>query len=348
MPIEVDILGHSCDVVRHGILLKSVSIRLALSVLISRDSATSLQILLVKLLRYHESPLDADRKRHCFQPDAQLDNVFGVTRNLCYFPVLSRMKRTDPWKLKMNLGEDHVSISEPFSRHARKAPRHHQHEDMFRHGIHHGAHRCAGGLGSKFLFNGYRAFLEGSAIPDGFAEWRTVFNTQDFWHWWQWKDHSISRRSSPVDIVQLRLQVSYFCHLSRPLLVHHEMHSSVTEMHLILTNDGQHLLNWDPCSGPCRVCSARIRCSSDWLCCCCSQCQPFLDLLCAWEHWVARFFCRFLRSTYRDSITHVECAGAERRQLILCGQRSTTRLSCERFLFCNGFWPDLQMAPRVN
>ena len=34
---------------------------------------------------------------------------------------------------------------------------------------------CAGGLGSKFLFNVYKAVLEGSAIPDCFAEGRTVF-----------------------------------------------------------------------------------------------------------------------------------------------------------------------------
>ena len=36
-------------------------------------------------------------------------------------------------------------------------------------------YRCAGGLGSKFLFHAYRAVLEGSATPDCFAESRTVF-----------------------------------------------------------------------------------------------------------------------------------------------------------------------------
>ena len=51
MPKEIDILGHSCDVVRHGSLLKIASIRLPLSVLISRDSAKLLQTLLVKLLK---------------------------------------------------------------------------------------------------------------------------------------------------------------------------------------------------------------------------------------------------------------------------------------------------------
>ena len=41
--------------------------------------------------------------------------------------------------------------------------------------IPYGAYRCAGGLGSKFLFNAYRACVEGVAIPDCFAESRTVF-----------------------------------------------------------------------------------------------------------------------------------------------------------------------------
>ena len=103
-------------------------------------------------------------------------------------PVLS------PWKTKMNQEEDFVSIGEPFSKHAWT---HHQHEDILRYveqalddirwtvdqaefddvlalkkdsapgpdGLPSGAYRCAGGLGSKFLFNACRAFLEGGAVP---------------------------------------------------------------------------------------------------------------------------------------------------------------------------------------
>ena len=88
-----------------------------------------------------------------------------------------------------------------------EGPRHHQHEDILRYvqkapddinwtidqaefvdllaskkdsapgpdGIPYGACRCAGGLGSKFLFNAYRACLKGGAVPDCFAESRTVF-----------------------------------------------------------------------------------------------------------------------------------------------------------------------------
>ena len=39
------------------------------------------------------------------------------------------------------------------------------------------------------------------------------------------------------------------------------------------------------------------------------------------------FLCRFLRSMYRDSTTHVEFAGAERGQFLVA-RGSTTRLSC--------------------
>ena len=141
-----------------------------------------------------------------------------------------------------------------------EGPRHHQHEDVLRcvqkapddirwtidqaefddllalkkdsasgpDGIPHGACRCADGLGSKFLLNAYRAVLEGSAIPDCFAESRTVFIPKT-----SGIDDNGRIIRSPADIVQLRLQTSYFCHLSRPSLVHHEMHTSLTEMHLL-------------------------------------------------------------------------------------------------------------------
>ena len=46
--------------------------------------------------------------------------VPGVPRNQCFAIALSQMKRAIPWKMKMNLEEDFVSIGEPFSRHARK------------------------------------------------------------------------------------------------------------------------------------------------------------------------------------------------------------------------------------
>ena len=41
-------------------------------------------------------------------------------------------------------------------------------------GIPYGAYRCAGGLGSQFLFNAYQSQLEGGTVPEHFAESRTV------------------------------------------------------------------------------------------------------------------------------------------------------------------------------
>ena len=42
-------------------------------------------------------------------------------------------------------------------------------------GIPHSVYRCAGGLGSPFLFNAYRFVVEGSSVPSRFAASRTIF-----------------------------------------------------------------------------------------------------------------------------------------------------------------------------
>ena len=55
--MEIDILGHSCDVVRHGSLLKIASIRLLLNVLISGDSAKSLRNLTRETLAEREAEI---------------------------------------------------------------------------------------------------------------------------------------------------------------------------------------------------------------------------------------------------------------------------------------------------
>ena len=154
-----------------------------------------------------------------------------------------------------------------------EGPRHHLHEDILRYlqkapddirwttdktefddllalkkysapnpdGIPSGAYKCAGSLGSQFLFNAYRAPLEGGTVPDYFIESRTVFipKTSDL------DDNGEIIRSPDalrlVTIVQMRLQTSYFRHLSRPSLVHHEMHTTFKEMHLLQVDDRKHL-----------------------------------------------------------------------------------------------------------
>ena len=66
-------------------------------------------------------PWTQTEKILCSGQMQEVDNVPGVTRNLCYLPVLSRMKRATPWRMKMNLEEDSANIGEPFSKHAWKA-----------------------------------------------------------------------------------------------------------------------------------------------------------------------------------------------------------------------------------
>ena len=123
-------------------------------------------------------------------------------------PVLSLSAVTDeeghPLENEDESGRRLLSIGEPFSRHARKARGITSMKtfcgmsnrllmtsvgplirlSLFAvkknsapgpDGIPYGAYRCAGGLGSQILFNAYRAVLEGSAIPDCFAESRTIF-----------------------------------------------------------------------------------------------------------------------------------------------------------------------------
>ena len=146
-------------------------------------------------------------------------------------------------------------------------------------GIPYGAYRCAGGLGSQFLFNAYKYLLEGCTVPEHSAESRTVFipKTSDI------DDNGILIRSPdalrPLTLcnckkrdktreekrrrrekreakrreekrghtpqmhtpTQHHMQTSYICHMSRPPLVHHEMHTSFAEMYLFQANDGQHL-----------------------------------------------------------------------------------------------------------
>ena len=121
------------------------------------------------------------------------------------------------------------------------APRDHQHEDILRHvqqaaddirwtvdqsefgellalkkdsalgpdGIHYGAYRCAGGLGSNSTSLLVELFWN-VVLFQIVLKSRTVFisKTSDR------KGCSITRRASSIDIVQLRLRTSYFCHLS--------------------------------------------------------------------------------------------------------------------------------------
>ena len=141
-------------------------------------------------------PLDADRKRHCL-----VDNVLGVTRNLYCLSVLTD-EEDHPWENEDESGRRFCEYWRTIFQARVEGPRCHQHEDILRYvqqalddirwtidhaefddllalkkdsapgpdGIPCGAYRCTGGLGSKFLFHAKRAFLEGGAFPDCFAQ----------------------------------------------------------------------------------------------------------------------------------------------------------------------------------
>ena len=140
-------------------------------------------------------------------PNADLFSVLGVSKNLCVVSTLSLMMTVIPWKTKMNQGEGYVNTGGSIFQARVEGPRHHQFENLVQYvqkvpddirrvidwtefdeliamkkdsaprpdGIPHGAHRCAGGLGSQFRFNAYKYLLEGGTVPEHFAESRTVF-----------------------------------------------------------------------------------------------------------------------------------------------------------------------------
>ena len=304
MPIEIDILEHSCDVVKLGSLLKTASIHFPLSVLISRDSAKLLRNLGLR----SQSSLGRRQKK-----DTALARCRGGQRAWRdKKPVLSLSAVTDEeGHLLENEDESGRRLCEywwTIFQAREEGPRHHQHEDILRYvqqapdetswtidqaefddllalmknsapgpdGIPHGACRCAGGLGSKFLFDAERTVLEGSAIPVCFAERRTVFiaKTSD-------TDYNGKTIRSPDALRPLtqsncdcKLLTSAICrglhwyimrymHPSQRCTSSEQMTDNIFE---IETTALAHF-------------SARIWGSLDWLCCCSSQCQSFLDLL---------------------------------------------------------------------
>ena len=204
MLVEIDIQGRSCDVVRHGSLLKIALIRFPLNVLTSRDSDKSLRTLLVKIVWNAKLRSRISLGRRQKKDTALARCRFGQRAWRDKKPVLSLSAVTDEEGHPLdNEDESGRRLCEYWGTifQARvEGPRHHQHEDILRcvqqalddirwtidqaesddllalkkdtapgpDGIPSGAYRCAGGLGSKFLSNAYRAFLEGGAVPDLF------------------------------------------------------------------------------------------------------------------------------------------------------------------------------------
>ena len=93
---------------------------------------------------------------------------------------------------------------------------------------------CAGGLESTILFKVQKHVLTGGLVPLQFAAGRTVFIPNSI----VVDDNGFIVRS-PDALRPLTLcQDCHFGDLSRPPLVHHEMYTFISEMHLVQANDG--------------------------------------------------------------------------------------------------------------
>ena len=289
------------------------------------------------------------------------------------------MKRATPWRMKMNLVEDFVSIGEPFSKLARKvrditnmmiflryvqqAPDdiswiidQAEFDDLLAlkkdsapgpDGIPYGVYRCAGGLGSKFLFRSYQAVLEGSTIPDCFAESRTVFipktsDTDDLGRIIRSPD---ALRPLTLCNCDCKLLTSAICrglhwyamqciHTSQRCISSRQMTDNIFE---IETTALAHVVCAPPESGILLTdfAAAYTSVNHSW------------NFSVLENTGLPEFLCRFLRIIYRNSITQVEFTGAEQGQFLMA---RGVRQGCPAsgFLFCHGLRPDLPMAPRIN
>ena len=182
-------------------------------------------------------------------------------------------------------------------------------------GIPYGVYRCAGGFGSKFLYRAYQAVLEGCTIPDCFAESRTVFipKTSDTDDLGRILRPPYALRALTSCKCDCKLLTSAFCrglhwytmqciHSSQRCIFSWQMTDNIFE---IETTVLAHVACAPQDSGVVLTdfAAAYPSVNHSWI-------FSVLE-----NNGLPGFLCRFLRSIYRDSITHVEFAGAERGQL---------------------------------
>ena len=207
------------------------------------------------------------------------------------------------------------------------------------------AYRCAGGLGFKFLLKACRVVLEGSAIPDCFAESRTVF---------------ISKTSDTDDNGRIigssgALRPLTLCNCDCKLLttatcrgLHwytmrciHPLQRCISSKHMtdnifdIETTALAHVACAPQESGVLLTdfAAAYPSVNHSWI----------LSVLEKTE--LPEFICRFLPSIKNDSTRHVEFVGTTRKKFLM---NRCVRQGCPAsgFSFCNGLRLYLQMAPR--
>ena len=209
-------------------------------------------------------------------------------------------------------------------------------------GIPFGAYRCAGGLGSQLLFNANRSLLKGGTVPEHFAQSRTVFipKTSDT------DDVRSPDALRPLTLCNCdcKLLTSTICrglhwytmrciHPSQRCISSRQMTDNIFE---IETTPLAHVACAPQESGVLLTdfAAAYPSVNHSWI-------FSVIE-----NTGLPAFLCRF-SAKYLQGQHHTRGIRGSRTRTAY-GQRSTTRLSCEWFPFCNGFGPDLQMAPRVN
>ena len=265
----------------------------------------------------------------------------------------------------MNQEEDCVSIGRSTFHDRVEGPRNHQYEDILRYvqkahgdiswnidraefdelitikkdsapgpdGIPHGIHKCAGGLGSQFLYNAYKFLLEGGTVPQHFAESRTVFIPKT----WDTDDNERIIRSPDAlrpltlcycDCKLLTSAISRGLHWYTMECIHVSSRQMTDNIFEIETTALAHVACAPQESGVLLTdfAAAYPSVKHSWI----------LSVIEKTE--LPDFIGRFLRSVDRDSITHVEFAGATRGQFRMAtGVQQTCPAS--GFLFTMAFDP---------
>ena len=211
-------------------------------------------------------------------------------------------------------------------------------------------HRCAGGLGSQFLFNAYKHILEGGSIPALFAESRTVFipKSSDV-------DKNGRNVRSPEAVRPLtlcncdcKILTTAICrglqrytmrcfHPSQRCISARQMTDNIFEIettalaHVACAPQESGILLTD-------FAAAYPSVNHSWI----------FSVLERTE--LPEFICRFLRRIYDDSTTHVEFAGTTRGQFLMA---TGVRQGCPAsgFLFAISFenifrWLQEAVIPR--
>ena len=196
----------------------------------------------------------------------------------------------------------------------------------------------AGGLGSKFLFHAYKAVLEGSAIPDCFAESRTIFipKTSDIDDLGRIIRSPDALRPLTLCNCDCKLITSAICrglhwyttrciHPTQRCISSRQMTDNIFEIettalaHVACAPQESGVLLTD-------FAAAYPSVNHSWI-------FSVIE-----NSGLPAFLCHFLRSIYKDSITHVEFAGAERGQFLMA---RGVRQGCTAngFLFAMAFDP---------